>query len=128
MQGRFTTANAFAVTPRPEEPSHARHYPPRQRHARIPDRHAARHAGGGPDLHGPRDAGLADRARFVLQDYRDERSRYDGIVSIEMFEAVGERYWPAYFQTLRRCLKPDKIHPPPPCCCSWKTTPTWCNT
>ena len=52
------------------------------------------------------DAGLADRARFVLQDYRDERSRYDGIVSIEMFEAVGERYWPAYFQTLRRCLKP----------------------
>ncbi len=52
------------------------------------------------------DAGLADRARFVLQDYRDERGRYDGIVSIEMFEAVGERYWPAYFQTLRRCLKP----------------------
>jgi cyclopropane-fatty-acyl-phospholipid synthase len=52
------------------------------------------------------DAGLADRARFVLQDYRDERNRYDGIVSIEMFEAVGERYWPAYFQTLRRCLKP----------------------
>jgi cyclopropane-fatty-acyl-phospholipid synthase len=51
-------------------------------------------------------AGLADRARFVLRDYRDETDRYDAIVSIEMFEAVGEQYWPAYFETLRRCLKP----------------------
>jgi cyclopropane-fatty-acyl-phospholipid synthase len=52
------------------------------------------------------DAGLADRARFLLQDYRDERGRYDAVVSIEMFEAVGEAYWPSYFETLRRCLVP----------------------
>ncbi len=52
------------------------------------------------------DAGLADRARFLLQDYRDEHGRYDAIVSIEMFEAVGEQYWPGYFETLRRCLVP----------------------
>jgi cyclopropane-fatty-acyl-phospholipid synthase len=51
-------------------------------------------------------AGLADRAGFALRDYRDERGRYDAIVSIEMFEAVGERYWPTYFDTLRRCLAP----------------------
>jgi cyclopropane-fatty-acyl-phospholipid synthase len=48
----------------------------------------------------------ADRADFALQDYRDEDGRYDGILSIEMFEAVGERYWDDYFSTLRRCLKP----------------------
>jgi cyclopropane-fatty-acyl-phospholipid synthase len=45
-------------------------------------------------------------AELVQQDYRDERGRYDGIASIEMFEAVGEAYWPAYFATLARCLKP----------------------
>jgi cyclopropane-fatty-acyl-phospholipid synthase len=48
----------------------------------------------------------ADRAGFALQDYRDEVGRYDGIASIEMFEAVGEEYWPLFFQTLKRCLKP----------------------
>ncbi len=48
----------------------------------------------------------ADRAGFALQDYRDEVGRYDGIASIEMFEAVGEDYWPMFFQTLKRCLKP----------------------
>jgi cyclopropane-fatty-acyl-phospholipid synthase len=52
------------------------------------------------------DAGLAERARFLLQDYRDEHGRYDAIVSIEMFEAVGEGYWRAYFDTLARCLEP----------------------
>lgn len=51
-------------------------------------------------------AGLADRADFRLQDYRDETGQYDRIVSIEMFEAVGEKYWPAYFSKLRQCLKP----------------------
>ena len=45
-------------------------------------------------------------AELVLQDYRDEREQYDGIASIEMFEAVGEAYWPSYFDTLARCLKP----------------------
>lgn len=42
-----------------------------------------------------------------MQDYRDESGLYDGIASIEMFEAVGEKYWPVYFDTLKRCLKPD---------------------
>ncbi len=51
------------------------------------------------------DAGLADRVQFALQDYRDERDRYDGIASIEMFEAVGERYWPDYFAMIARCLE-----------------------
>lgn len=53
-------------------------------------------------------AGLADRVQIRLQDYRDERGQYDGIASIEMFEAVGEHYWPAYFGTLRDCLKPGR--------------------
>lgn len=51
-------------------------------------------------------AGLSDRVKFKLQDYRDETGQYDGIASIEMFEAVGEKYWPSYFNTLRGCLKP----------------------
>ena len=51
-------------------------------------------------------AGLADVVKFKLQDYRDERGTYDGIASIEMFEAVGEQYWPSYFNTLHDCLKP----------------------
>jgi len=53
-------------------------------------------------------AGLSDRVTFKLQDYRDETGLYDGIASIEMFEAVGEKYWPAYFETLRERLKPGK--------------------
>ena len=48
----------------------------------------------------------ADRAGFALQDYRDETGLYDGIASIEMFEAVGEAYWPQFFQTIQKCLKP----------------------
>jgi cyclopropane-fatty-acyl-phospholipid synthase len=54
------------------------------------------------------DAGLAGQAEIVLRDYRDERGSYDGIASIEMFEAVGERYWSAYFNTLRERLKPGR--------------------
>ncbi len=50
-------------------------------------------------------AGLSDKVEIKLQDYRDERGRYDGIASIEMFEAVGEKYWPVYFETLRERLK-----------------------
>ena len=53
-------------------------------------------------------AGLSDRVEIKLQDYRDERGSYDGIASIEMFEAVGEKYWPTYFNTLRDRLKPGK--------------------
>ena len=53
-------------------------------------------------------AGLSDRVEIKLQDYRDERGTYDGIASIEMFEAVGERYWPTYFETVRERLKPGR--------------------
>jgi cyclopropane-fatty-acyl-phospholipid synthase len=45
-------------------------------------------------------------ADLRLQDYRDTTGTFDGIVSIEMLEAVGERYWPAYFDALRVRLKP----------------------
>ncbi|MCA0872174.1 cyclopropane-fatty-acyl-phospholipid synthase family protein [Seohaeicola saemankumensis] len=51
-------------------------------------------------------AGLSDRVDFKLQDYRDEKGSYDGIASIEMFEAVGQKYWPVYFDTVRERLKP----------------------
>ena len=47
----------------------------------------------------------ADFYEVRLQDYRDCVDQYDGIASIEMFEAVGEEYWPIYFQTIARCLK-----------------------
>ena len=49
--------------------------------------------------------GLVD-VDLRLQDYRDVDGRYDRIVSIEMLEAVGERYWPLYFDTLRERLAP----------------------
>ena len=51
-------------------------------------------------------AGLSGRVTIKLQDYRDETGTYDGIASIEMFEAVGEKYWPTYFETLRARLRP----------------------
>lgn len=53
-------------------------------------------------------AGLSDLVDFKLQDYRDETGTYDGIASIEMFEAVGQQYWPAYFDTVRARLKPGR--------------------
>ena len=53
-------------------------------------------------------AGLSDLVDLKLQDYRDERGTYDGIASIEMFEAVGEKYWPVYFDTVRERLRPGK--------------------
>ncbi|MBL9053131.1 MAG: class I SAM-dependent methyltransferase [Tabrizicola sp.] len=53
-------------------------------------------------------AGLSDQVDIRLQDYRDELGSYDGIASIEMFEAVGERYWPVYFNSLRDRLKPGR--------------------
>jgi cyclopropane-fatty-acyl-phospholipid synthase len=51
-------------------------------------------------------AGLAEKVEIKLQDYREEAGVYDRIISIEMFEAVGERYWPVFFNTLKKCLKP----------------------
>lgn len=49
--------------------------------------------------------GFADRATFELRDYRDLRGQVDRIVSIEMLEAVGERWWPTYFRKLGGLLR-----------------------
>ena len=54
-------------------------------------------------------AGLAERVEVRLQDYRDVDGRFDRIASIEMFEAVGERYWPIFFDKLRELLAPAGI-------------------
>ena len=51
-------------------------------------------------------AGLADRVDLQFRDYRDIEGCYDHIVSIEMIEAVGERYWPDYFAALKRHVSP----------------------
>jgi cyclopropane-fatty-acyl-phospholipid synthase len=51
----------------------------------------------------------ADRIDLRLQDYRDVQGTFDRIVSIEMLEAVGESYWPAYFTRLRECLAPGGV-------------------
>ena len=53
-------------------------------------------------------AGLEHLVEIKLQDYRDETGVYDGIASIEMFEAVGEKYWPTYFNTVLNRLRPGK--------------------
>ncbi|MFW5681171.1 MAG: class I SAM-dependent methyltransferase [Pseudomonadota bacterium] len=51
-------------------------------------------------------AGLDDRVEVRFQDYRDIDGRFDAIASIEMFEAVGEAYWPTYFRCLHERLAP----------------------
>jgi cyclopropane-fatty-acyl-phospholipid synthase len=51
-------------------------------------------------------AGLSDRVSFELRDYRDLTETYDHVASVEMFEAVGERYWRPYMDTVYRVLKP----------------------
>ncbi|MES1926337.1 cyclopropane-fatty-acyl-phospholipid synthase family protein [Salinisphaera sp. T31B1] len=53
-----------------------------------------------------RDEGLADAVDFELRDYRDVHRQYDHVVSIEMYEAVGEAYWPAYFRAIHDALRP----------------------
>jgi cyclopropane-fatty-acyl-phospholipid synthase len=53
-----------------------------------------------------RRAGLDDRVTIALRDYRDEKGVFDRIVSIEMFEAVGEGFWPGFFRQMRERLKP----------------------
>jgi cyclopropane-fatty-acyl-phospholipid synthase len=58
-----------------------------------------------------RNAGLQDAVELLYQDYRDlpkqhAEQPFDAIVSIEMFEAVGQEYWRGYFETLNACLKP----------------------
>lgn len=52
-----------------------------------------------------RKAGLQDRVTLKMADYRDIAGTFDHVVSIEMFEAVGERYWPAFFSTVKARLK-----------------------
>ena len=49
-------------------------------------------------------AGLEDKVDLRLMDYRDIHGKFDKIVSIEMFEAVGRNYWQAYFSTISRVL------------------------
>jgi cyclopropane-fatty-acyl-phospholipid synthase len=51
-------------------------------------------------------AGLSEKVDIKLQDYRDEQGRYDRIASIEMFEAVGEKWWPTFFGKVKDCLNP----------------------
>ena len=49
--------------------------------------------------------GLNERVEIRLEDYRDHKGTYDGVASIEMFEAVGEAYWPSYFAKIFETLK-----------------------
>ncbi|MDQ0008397.1 cyclopropane-fatty-acyl-phospholipid synthase [Luteibacter jiangsuensis] len=55
------------------------------------------------------DAGLSDQVTLLLEDYRDLDGTYDKLVSIEMIEAIGARYLPAYFAKLGALLKPDGL-------------------
>jgi cyclopropane-fatty-acyl-phospholipid synthase len=52
------------------------------------------------------EAGFADRVTIELCDYRAVTGQYDAVISVEMIEAVGEAYWPAYFETIDRVLAP----------------------
>ena len=54
-------------------------------------------------------AGLADRVRFHVRDYREERGLYDRIVSVGMFEHVGINHYNAFFTTLKSLLAPDGV-------------------
>jgi cyclopropane-fatty-acyl-phospholipid synthase len=52
------------------------------------------------------EAGVGDLVEVRLQDYRDVTGRFDAVVSVEMIEAVGERFWPTYFRALDELLAP----------------------
>jgi cyclopropane-fatty-acyl-phospholipid synthase len=52
------------------------------------------------------EAGLAGRVSVELRDYRDVEGEFDAICSVEMIEAVGERYWDTFFSQLDRLLAP----------------------
>lgn len=54
------------------------------------------------------EAGLAERVNVELRDYREIDGQYDGVASIEMFEAVGESYWPSYFDKIASVLSSGK--------------------
>ena len=51
-------------------------------------------------------AGVSDRVEILLQDYREVAGRYDAVVSVEMVEAVGARWWPTYFSRIESLLAP----------------------
>ncbi len=51
-------------------------------------------------------AGVSDRVEIALRDYRDQTGEFDAVVSVEMIEAVGERYWPTYFTAIDSLLAP----------------------
>lgn len=51
-------------------------------------------------------AGLGGQASIQLTDYRDVEGRFDAVASVEMVEAVGQEYWPAYLESIARALKP----------------------
>lgn len=53
------------------------------------------------------DAGMAHMASVSLTDYRDVQGQFDAVVSIEMFEAVGEAYWKRFFTVLGERLRPS---------------------
>lgn len=53
-----------------------------------------------------RRAGVADRVRFEILDYRDVTGQFDAISAIEMFEAVGEAYWTPFFKQVHDRLVP----------------------
>jgi cyclopropane-fatty-acyl-phospholipid synthase len=52
------------------------------------------------------DAGVSDRVEIALRDYRDQEGQFDAVVSVEMIEAVGEKYWPTYFAAIDSLLAP----------------------
>lgn len=52
------------------------------------------------------DAGLSDRIEIRLQDYRDTAEQFDAVASVEMVEAVGQRWWGTYLDSIARNLKP----------------------
>jgi len=52
-------------------------------------------------------ASYDNKSQLEIKDYRELNKKYDHIVSIEMFEAVGEQYWQTYFDMLKRSLKPN---------------------
>ena len=70
-------------------------------------------SGASPSQSGTRrraeEAGLSDRVRFSLTDFRDVTGPFDRIVSVGMFEAVGAPAFAAYFETLRRLLTDDGV-------------------
>jgi cyclopropane-fatty-acyl-phospholipid synthase len=54
-------------------------------------------------------AGVGDRVKIALRDYRDQIGEFDAVLSVEMIEAVGEKYWPVYFGVLDKRLAPGGV-------------------